>query len=161
MIANKAWGIDCYREHVTCEATVYKPRAGRITLALTQKSTRRFQLEGEVQEWRDVHKKLGEELAKYREPCIACCVSPCQCEERGIRSPLFAAQRDYLAALKRAAVAEQLESTNRPRTREEEENDATEAILSREASDRCFGTFARTAAAHGMVASLDGTMRPA
>lgn len=160
MIANKAWGTDSYREHVTCEAIVYRPRAGRITLALIQSDTRRFQVEGETGAWRGVYTRLGEELAKYQEPCTGCSCSPCQCEERGLRRPLFAAQRDYLNALQRARAAERAAGTDRRRTPEEIENDAMAEMCEREAADTAFGTFARLAAAHDMVAMLDGSMRP-
>lgn len=78
----------------------------------------------------------------------------------GIHRPLSAARKDYLAALERATKTELAAGTNRPRTKEEEESDAMNAMLSREAADTAFGVFARMAAAEGLVAMLDGSVRP-
>lgn len=163
---------------VACNATVYRnSHLTTIRLALTSCDGRRFDIDGLSDEWRDVHRRLGEELAKYPQMCSGCSCSPCQCKERGLRRPLFAARKDYLAALKRAEdadlVARQLSSDDAPDshrvnswTGEPLDNDKqrsrdadTNAILSREAADTAFGVFARMAAAEGMVAELDGTMR--
>lgn len=98
-----------------------------------------------------------EELVKW---CSGCSCSPCQREGRGIRRPLFAARKEYLATLERATKADLAAGTDRPRTKEEEESDAMNAILSREAADTAFGVFARMAAEDGLTAMLDGSMRP-
>lgn len=155
MIANKAWGIDAYRATVECDVGIFASR-GAITLVLRHADTRSFDLTGNATEWRAVHRRIGEELAKYPEPCHGCSCSPCQCREQGRRLPLFAAQRDYLAALKRAEEAEGRIASKLVSGEGADMN----AMYAREAADTAYGIFARMAAAEGMVASLDGTMGP-
>ena len=156
MIANKAWGLDCYRDVVGCDAMVCKPRGGRITLALTQANSRRFDIEGERSDWQNVHWRLGEELAKYVDPCRRCSCVPCQCEHEKI--VFRSAQQHYITRLADAVEAEARDTGDT--STDAGKDAATNAILSREAADTAFGVFARLAAAEGLMAMLNGSLRP-
>lgn len=72
---------------------------------------------------------------------------------------LDSAQRDYMTANERA-VGSESSATYPHGTVDAERDAAMSAILSREAADTAFGVFARIAAAEGLMAMLDGSMRP-